>query len=81
MSAKPPKLFTFTIRMSVEAHHVDEAFELVLDEMQQNPSAVLDNDVVYDVMDPSELFSPFYMDDLGLNEETEVIWTSGDGDA
>tara|TARA_R110002020_G_scaffold42879_1_gene125118 strand:+ start:1346 stop:1588 length:243 start_codon:yes stop_codon:yes gene_type:complete len=80
MSAKPPKLFTFTIRMSVEAHHVDEAFATVLDELQDDPGTLFD-DVIYDVMDPTDLFSPFYMDDLGLNEDTEVIWTSGDGDA
>lgn len=78
MREKPPKLFTFTIRLAVESHDVDDAFATVIKELAENPEEALD-DVIYDVTDLAELFCPFYMDDLGLNEETEVIWTLESG--
>jgi len=78
MREKPPKLFTFTIRLAVESYDVDDAFATVMEGLQQNPANMLD-EVIYDVTEPGERFCPFYMDDLGLNEETEVIWTLESG--
>ena len=76
MREKTPKLFTFTIRLAVESHDVEDAFATVIEELQHNPASVLD-DVVYDVTDATK----FYMDDLGLNEDIEVIWTGENGES
>ena len=78
MREKPTKLFTFTIRLAVESEDVEDAFATVIEELQENPANVLD-DVSYDVTDTVSRFDPFYMDDLGLNEDTEVIWTLDSG--
>jgi hypothetical protein len=78
MREKPTKLFTFTIRLAVESEDVEDAFATVIEELQENPANVLD-DVIYDVTDTVSRFDPFYMDDLGLNEDTEVIWTLDSG--
>tara|TARA_R100001443_G_scaffold114092_2_gene129584 strand:- start:1374 stop:1640 length:267 start_codon:yes stop_codon:yes gene_type:complete len=74
MREKTPKLYTFTIRLAVESYDVEDAFACVIEELQHNPASVLD-DVVYDVTEPGPNFDPFYMDKLGLNEDSEVIWT------
>jgi hypothetical protein len=79
MREKTPKLFTFTIRLAVESHDVEDAFATVIEELQNDPASVLD-DVVYDVTDATK-FVPFYMDDLGLNEDIEVIWTGENGES
>ena len=76
MREKPTKLFTFTIRLAVESHDVEDAFACVIEELQNDPASVLD-DVVYDVTDTASRFDPFYMDDLGLDEDKQVIWTIG----
>jgi hypothetical protein len=74
MSDKQPKIFTFTLRLAVESYNVEDAFMLVMDEIQNNPESVI-SDVVYDSTDSIATFCPFYMDDLGLGEEKEVLWT------
>ena len=76
MREKTPKLFTFTIRLAVESHDVEDAFACVIEELQNDPASVLD-DVVYDVTDTASRFDPLYMDDLGLDEDKQVIWTIG----
>ena len=76
MREKTPKLFTFTIRLAVESHDVEDAFACVIEELQNDPASVLD-DVVYDVTDTASRFDPFYMDDLGLDEDKQVIWPIG----
>ena len=80
MREKTPKLFTFTIRLAVESHDVEDAFATVIEELQDNPASVLD-DVVYDVTDTVNKFDPFYMDNLGLDEDNQVLWTGESGES
>tara|TARA_R110000744_G_scaffold224635_2_gene343166 strand:- start:842 stop:1084 length:243 start_codon:yes stop_codon:yes gene_type:complete len=74
MSDEQPKIFTFTLRLAVESYNVEDAFDLVIDEIHNNPENVI-SDVVYETTDSVSTFCPFYMDNLGLGEEKEVLWT------
>ena len=74
MNDERPKIFTFTLRLAVESYNVEDAFILVMDEIQNNPENVI-SDVVYETAESVSTFCPFYMDNLGLNEEKEVLWT------
>ena len=47
MSDEQPKIFTFTLRLAVESYNVEDAFDLVIDEIDNNPENVI-SDVVYE---------------------------------
>ena len=78
MRSKPHRnIYTFTLIMSVESECVDEAFAAVLDELVEAPENVLD-DVTYEVR-PS--LGVVDVDKLGLNQDTEVVWTSDNAES
>jgi hypothetical protein len=78
MRSKPQlNIYTFTLTMSVESSSVDDAFAAVLDELVDSPENVLD-DVTYEVR-PSLVVVD--VDKLGLNQDTEVVWTSDNAES
>tara|TARA_R100000664_G_C2747121_1_gene134698 strand:+ start:247 stop:483 length:237 start_codon:yes stop_codon:yes gene_type:complete len=78
MRSKPQlNIYTFTLTMSVESSSVDDAFAAVLDELIESPENVLE-DVSYEVR-PSLVVVD--VDKLGLNQDTEVVWTSDNAES
>ena len=78
MRSKPQlNIYTFTLTMSVESSSVDDAFAAVLDELIESPENVID-DVSYEVR-PSLVVVD--VDKLGLNQDTEVVWTSDNAES
>ena len=63
--------------MSVESSSVDDAFAAVLDELIESPENVID-DVSYEVRPSLVVVN---VDKLGLNQDTEVVWTSDNAES
>ena len=78
MRSKPQlNIYTFTLTMSVESSSVDDAFATVLDELIESPENVID-DVSYEVRPSLVVVN---VDKLGLNQDTEVVWTSDNAES
>ena len=78
MRSKPQlNIYTFTLTMSVESSSVDDAFAAVLDELIESPENVID-DVSYEVRPSLVVVN---VDKLGLNQDTEVVWTSDNAES
>ena len=78
MRSKPQlNIYTFTLTMSVESSSVDDAFAAVLDELVDSPENVID-DVSYEVRPSLVVVN---VDKLGLNQDTEVVWTSDNAES
>tara|TARA_R100001015_G_C4631798_1_gene194637 strand:- start:1973 stop:2209 length:237 start_codon:yes stop_codon:yes gene_type:complete len=78
MRSKPQlNIYTFTLTMSVESSSVDDAFATVLDELIESPENVID-DVTYEVRPSLVVVN---VDKLGLNQDTEVVWTSDNAES